>query len=203
ARGPVPVEGAAVGIGGAFGAAQGAAPDAIDGAGTAGRSPGTLDREAVGAAFRDETGFVQVATASTPVSIFTPRRPTKVYTFAVWLLAILPLPGALGMRGLTGMVPADDLWTVRIAALGTLTVISLICAVRDTQVLRSARHSETASAGWMLLTPLAYLIARTGMVRLETGVRASAPLLVWLVCVTGAVVLLAGAAIGRVLFAAI
>ncbi|MEY2848161.1 MAG: hypothetical protein RI885_826, partial [Actinomycetota bacterium] len=40
ARGPVPVEGAAVGIGGAFGAAQGAAPDAIDGAGTAGRSPG-------------------------------------------------------------------------------------------------------------------------------------------------------------------
>lgn len=160
-----------------------------------------LDRGAVTSAFRDETGFVRVATPTAPVSIFTPRRPTRVHTFSVWLLALLPLPWAAGVHALTRMMPADEVWTMRASAVGVFVVLSLVCAFRDGRVLRAGRHSETASPGWVLLTPLVFLVVRTVKVNLETGMRGSGPVLVWLTSMTGAVAIIGGGALSRLAFA--
>ncbi len=139
--------------------------------------------------FHDESGFVQVVAPSRPVSVFTPQRPSRVGTSALWLLAILPIVWAASEQAsaliLTDMHSAQ----LRIGVGVLFALLSVLCAFRDGQILRQSGHSETASAWWVLLTPVAYLFARSAAVRLETGVRASSggPLLVWLLLVLPAV----------------
>lgn len=154
-----------------------------------------LDRHLVGTTFRDETGYVSVSTSQAAISIFTPRRPTRIHTFSAWLLALLPLPWAVGVYGLTGLAQVEDIWTMHATGMSVFIALSVICALRDGQVLRNGRHSETASTLWVLLTPLAYLLVRTAKVRLETGVRSSGPALLWLFAVAVAVVIVTGSSI--------
>lgn len=159
----------------------------------------------------DESGFVEVRSDRLAVTVFTPLRPTRVHTAAVWLIAVLPVLVAAGQYSAAaysvaaystaqystaGMAAGDaiptDGYAVPAIAIAASLILAGLCAVRDRQVLRAAGHSDTASPRWVLLSPVAYLIARSIRVRQETGVRTTAPGFMWVLMTLPAVAVSVG-----------
>ena len=143
---------------------------------------------------RDESGYVDVSVARAPVSVFTPLWPTRVHTVAGWLIALLPLLLAAVEKASAILLVDVSPLIVRVAGAGSLVVLSGILAVVDRHMLRAGGHSDTASPWWVLLTPFAYLIARSVRVRQETSVRSTGPALIWLVSLLPAIAMIVGVA---------
>ena len=135
---------------------------------------------------------MEVGARPAPTSVFTPLTPTRVNTAAVWLIAVLPVLVVAGQHATTVLIVDQSISTVRIAAASAFLVLTVLCALRDQHLLRTGGHTDTASPAWVLLTPFAYLVARTVRVRRETGVRSSTPTLLWLGLMLPAVAITTG-----------
>jgi hypothetical protein len=110
--------------------------------------------------------------------------PDRSSTVSVWLIAVIPLV-MVGV-GLLAVTSFGEFYT-RFMQGGLLFIFALATialAVRDRRDLLNAGHASTASPAWILLTPLAYLVARSIVVYRSTR-RGTAPLWVWLVLVAG------------------
>ena len=112
--------------------------------------------------------------------------PDRINTVAVWLIAIMPL--LMVATGVVVVLQLGDFYTrfmqgglVFIFALATIGL-----AIRDRRDLADSGHVKTASPAWVLLTPLAYLIARAVEVRRQAG-RSGGALVVWLLIVAAIV----------------
>jgi hypothetical protein len=110
-------------------------------------------------------------------------RPDVVNTLAAWIIAALP---ALYAAVMVAIVFAVDVRApaIRIAVTAIFVLGMIALAVLDARGLRRAGYGSVASAAWVLLTPLAYLLLRARAVRSRTG-RGYGPAAVW-----GALVLL-------------
>jgi len=109
----------------------------------------------------------------------TVARPERVDTFAVWIIVFFP-----ALLVATGAIVATQLTEVYTlfmegGILFIFALLTLVFAVRDQRQLIDSGHLKTASPAWMLLTPLAYLIARTVEVKRQSG-RMSGALWAWL-----------------------
>jgi hypothetical protein len=106
--------------------------------------------------------------------------PTRWTTGSAWVLALSPVLTAAiavgtALLAITGSInEAQTRWYVIGANLVLLAVL-LLSTIADRRALRAAGYPSTASEFWLLLTPLAYLIARTVSVRSVLG-RGGAPL---------------------------
>jgi len=108
--------------------------------------------------------------------------PKMWATVSVWTIAVMPLVQLAAILALIFLLSDFG----RFMQLATGFVFLLWCAVlatRDRRTLVAAGHPDTASPWWLLLSPLAYLIARTIKVRHTTG-SGSAPLWTYLTLAT-------------------
>ncbi|HYI34551.1 MAG TPA: DUF2510 domain-containing protein [Glaciibacter sp.] len=118
--------------------------------------------------------------------------PSRWGTVSVWLLAFTPwfaLVYVITVFVLIGLGVADYLLY---ATLALPTLVTLALAQRDRKRLRAWGHKTDAHWAWSLLGALAYLIARSVILRTHTGV-GSLPLWIWIVnlfAVAGACLLL-------------
>lgn len=106
--------------------------------------------------------------------------PTRGSTFSVWMLAISPLV-SMGIAVLAILILTRGLDLVG-QALGVLaipTIWAIAFTLLDLRSLRQLGHEQTAHWAWILLGPIAYLIARTVVMRRYAGI-GSAPLWVFL-----------------------
>jgi hypothetical protein len=113
--------------------------------------------------------------------------PTRRYTGAGWLLALLP---ALYLgAAVAGALYLPTLYsTVALLVLcAAFLLVSVAIAAADRRVLFVNDHEFTASPAWSLLTPLSYLSVRAVTVARETGKGAYAPLIALLVTVAAIV----------------
>jgi hypothetical protein len=114
--------------------------------------------------------------------------PTSVNTPAVWLITVLPAV-ALGIASAL-IAFAPDFYTpfTQGALAFVLAVAAVALAVNDRRQLTLRSHQATASPAWILLTPLAYLVARASNTKKQAG-RGWAPALVFLLLAAGATTL--------------
>ena len=113
--------------------------------------------------------------------------PTRRYTGAGWLLALLP---ALCFGALLAAAYYFSAYYTTVVQLGIIAAFLLIgvgIAAADRRVLFVNDHEFAASPAWSLLTPLSYLSVRAVTVARETGKGAYAPLIVLLVGVAAIV----------------
>ncbi|CAN5172679.1 hypothetical protein BH11ACT2_BH11ACT2_05370 [soil metagenome] len=112
--------------------------------------------------------------------------PDKAATVSVWLIAVMPLiMTAVAVVAVT-QLPAYYTRFMQGGLLFIFALVTIALAVRDSRDLRSAGHLTPASPAWVLLTPFAYLVARSIRVHKETG-HGTAPLWGWLVIVAAVV----------------
>ena len=103
-------------------------------------------------------------------------------TVSVWMIAVMPLIQLAAILALVFLL--SDFGRFMQAATGFVFLLwCAVLATRDRRTLVAAGHHETASPWWLLLSPLAYLIARTVKVRHTTG-SGSAPLWTYLALAT-------------------
>lgn len=126
------------------------------------------------------TDPVYVPMATRPREQFAFERTQQVSTtVAVWLITIMPAIQLTVVLMLIFMLA--DFGRFMQTGFGLIFFLwTAVLATRDRQALVEAGHTETASPCWLLLSPLAYLIARTIRVHQNTG-RGFAPLWVYLV----------------------
>ena len=108
--------------------------------------------------------------------------PDRVQTGEVWAIAVLPLAIVAAGIALVSTIPEFYTSFMQIGLLFVFALITVILAVRDRRTLVAYGHTRTANPGWIVLTPLAYLLVRSSRARGSAG-RESAPLLVWLIVV--------------------
>jgi hypothetical protein len=143
------------------------------------------------AAVKDERPIDLAAVASDTVSYqpfgMTPvinrgpvGPPRVVYTASVWLVALMPLIGG-------GVALSLALWATefysRFTQIGlgaAIVILTFVFAISDSKQLRDASHRYTATPAWLLLSPVAYLIARA-VRTIKAADRGIAPVLVFLV----------------------
>lgn len=118
-------------------------------------------------------------------------RPAKWSTPAVWAIAFLPWISLLLVAAFVALLLVGSTWYLLLGAALLPLLISIAFAVRDRKRLLSLGHDRRASWAWILLGPLAYLIARGVYAHRATG-RGWAPL--WMFVVNS--VLLAVVAVG-------
>jgi len=126
--------------------------------------------EAVMARIEEANGTAQALGA--------PRsRQEVVNTLPAWTLAAMP---ALFSTAMVALFIALDLHMpfVRIGVAVLFAIWVILLAIRDAHELRRAGHEHTASPAWILLSPLAYLIARASHVRARTA-SGYGPVAVW------------------------
>lgn len=106
---------------------------------------------------RDHDTYVPMASATTGLTL----APTRRYTTSVWWLATLPVWANL--IGVALIVGLGDLFTsfLQLFSSVILFLISIALVVRDRKQLLADNHSRPASALWIVLSPFAYLIARS------------------------------------------
>lgn len=115
----------------------------------------------------------------TRASVSTKKSAPKVSaTASVWMIALMPLIQLAAILVLIFLL-ADFGRFVQAATGFVFLLWTAVLATQDRRSLLAAGHSETASPWWLLLSPLAYLIARTVKVRNTTG-RGAAPLWTYL-----------------------
>jgi hypothetical protein len=113
--------------------------------------------------------------------------PTRRYTAAAWLLALLPALFVASAVAVATYLPTLYS-TVALLVLGAAFLLfGVLIAAADRRVLFVNDHEFTASPAWSLLTPLSYLSVRATTVSRETGRGAVAPLILLLVTVAGIV----------------
>jgi hypothetical protein len=122
--------------------------------------------------------FVPFAT-QTPWRPAETERPDVINTLSAWVLALIPL---LYPVVLITVIFALDIYipAVKYGIAAIFVLWMLLLVVRDSRELKLAGHKKAASPAWILLTPLAYLIARGVYVRRQTD-RGFGPLVLWLV----------------------
>ena len=122
--------------------------------------------------------FVPFAT-QTPWRPAETERPDVINTLSAWVLALIPL---LYPVVLITVIFALDIYipAVKYGIAAIFVLWMLLLVVRDSRELKLAGHKKVASPAWILLTPLAYLIARGVNVRRQTD-RGFGPLVLWLV----------------------
>ncbi|MEX1079573.1 MAG: DUF2510 domain-containing protein [Homoserinimonas sp.] len=128
-------------------------------------------------------------------------KPLHGRTLAVWLIVFMPLvqltammgsmlvfPGLLQFDGrVAAFVPTADAvaallslrdWLLYAALPLTVAffLFTFVLGFQDRSRLRLLGHDEAASAWWIVLSPLVYLIVRSVRVRQSTGRRGSGPL---------------------------
>lgn len=123
--------------------------------------------------------------------------PEQRYTVAVWVLAVLPVLLVGSAWAVATYLPA--LYTIFAQSILGLAAFfaALALAISDRRSLRRAGHDQQASPAWVLLTPLAYLIARYVAVSRETERNAISPLVVFFVvigAIAAALILVSGLA---------
>lgn len=121
--------------------------------------------------------------------------PEHRYTASALVLALLPAIVVGVAFVIATFLPVIYTTFVQAIVLALSVGMIVALAVRDRFVLRLAGHDRPASPVWILLTPIAYLSARTAAVTRETGRSAALPLvilLVVLVAIGAAVVLVPG-----------
>jgi Protein of unknown function (DUF2510) len=107
--------------------------------------------------------------------------PTTSSTESVWALAFTPWVAALASLGAALVYTLiSPQWGTLIAGALVPVLWMLATAVQDRKSLGELGFPRTASAWWILLGPLAYMIARTISV-LKTTDKGKAPLVVLLV----------------------
>jgi ribonuclease E len=118
----------------------------------------------------------------------TIEAPTSVNTLSVWLITLLPAV-ALGVAvALIRFAP--DFYTpfTQGALAFVFAIAGVALAVTDRKQLTLRSHQAAASPAWILLTPLAYLVARAANTKRQAG-RGWAPALVFVLLTAGAVAL--------------
>ena len=108
------------------------------------------------------------------------------FTVSVWVIAALPAVVIGAAYALAAYLPAIYTIFMQVILLSLFAFSTVALAIRDRFSLRKEGHERAASPAWMLLTPVAYLAARTPAVARETGRSGSLPLVV-LLCVLGAI----------------
>ena len=108
------------------------------------------------------------------------------FTVSVWAIAALPAVVIGAAYALAAYLPAIYTIFMQVILLSLFAFSTVALAIRDRFSLRKEGHERAASPAWMLLTPVAYLAARTPAVARETGRSGSLPLVV-LLCVFGAI----------------
>jgi hypothetical protein len=115
-------------------------------------------------------------------------RPERVDTLSLWVIVALPLIMVATLAAVATQLTEFYTLFMEGGVLFIFALLTLVFAARDQRQLIDSGHLKTASPAWMLLTPLAYLIARTVEVKRQSG-RMSGALWVWL-----AVIAIIGAA---------
>jgi Protein of unknown function (DUF2510) len=147
--------------------------------------------------------YEMVATVSKPSGRIL-ALPTQRYTASIWLFAVTPLIFAIASVGLS-FAPVGVYSRFSQVSLVVLAISALIVfAIRDRRELGFAGYTRTASAWWIILSPIAYLIARSVNVRRQTGTHATAPLIlgIFVVMAIVAFALLQPSTLAQVLAAA-
>lgn len=118
-------------------------------------------------------------------------RPTHWSTPGVWAMAFTPWMTAIVAVAIGVLAAVGARWYVMLAALLLLPLLWIAFAVRDRRRLTEFGYDKRASWAWVLLSPLAYLIARGVRVHRASG-RGWAPL--WVLLAN--IVIVAGANLG-------
>ncbi|WP_411700725.1 DUF2510 domain-containing protein [Conyzicola sp.] len=117
--------------------------------------------------------------------------PTSVNTSSVWLITVLPAFGLAVAVALIRFAPEFYTPFTQGALVFVFAIAGIALALQDRKQLTLRSHQDTASPAWILLTPLAYLVARAVHTSRQAG-RGWAPALTFL--------LLTGAATALVVF---
>ena len=118
-------------------------------------------------------------------------RPTHWSTAGVWAMSFTPWFSAAIAFVLGVLVAVGARWYVLLAAVLLFPLLWIAFAVRDRRRLLELGYDKRASWAWVLLSPLAYLIARGARVHRASG-RGWAPL--WVLLAN--IVLVGGANLG-------
>lgn len=118
----------------------------------------------------------------------TMEAPTSVNTPAAWAITVLP---ALTLALAVVLIRfAPEFYTpfTQGALAFVAAIAGIALAVGDRRQLVQRSHQRTASPAWILLTPLAYLVARAVNTKSQAG-RGWAPAIVFVVLTAGATAL--------------
>lgn len=125
---------------------------------------------------------------SPKITTGTMEAPTSVNTLSVWLITLLPTV-ALGIAVALIRFAPDFYTPFTQGALAFVFAIAGVgLAVNDRRQLTLRSHQHTASPAWILLTPLAYLVARAASTKRQAG-RGWAPALVFVLLTAAAATL--------------
>ncbi|MBB5634097.1 uncharacterized membrane protein YhaH (DUF805 family) [Cryobacterium mesophilum] len=124
----------------------------------------------------DTQGFVSMGVKAT-----VQFHPTRAYTGSVWAIATMPLWVTIVVLGLA--IGLGNLYSSFLIVMTSVIVfvIAIALAIHDHKVMLNSLHPAAASAWWMLLSPLVYLIVRGVHVSRTVG-HGWAPLVVYLIC---------------------
>ena len=114
---------------------------------------------------REHDTYVPMASATTGLTF----APTRRYTTSVWWLATVPIWSVL--VGVALIVGLGQLFTTFLQLFSAVILMLIVIAlvVRDRKQLLADNHSRPASALWVVLSPLAYLIARSVHIHRSRG----------------------------------
>jgi hypothetical protein len=119
---------------------------------------------------------------NTPVQFRQPEGPRSSSSVAVWMIASMPVIQFAAVLGLV-FVLADFGPFMQAAVAFIFFLWTAVLASRDKHHLLLSGHRKAATPWWLLLTPLAYLIARTACIRKQGG-HGSAPMWVYVLLST-------------------
>ncbi|GAA3895229.1 hypothetical protein GCM10022381_40950 [Leifsonia kafniensis] len=105
--------------------------------------------------------------------------PSKWGSVSVWVISFSPWLSVVGFFALATLEGVRAPLWLQWTAFALPWLITLAAAQRDVKRLRIWGHRNIASWAWALLGAPAYLIARTVVLRRNTGI-GSAPLWVWI-----------------------
>lgn len=115
---------------------------------------------------------------STPVQFRQPEGPRASSTAAAWMIAVMPAVQLATVLALI-LVLEDFGSFMQLAVAFVFFLWTAVLASHDKRRLLALGHRAAATPWWLLLTPLAYLIARTVCVRKQGG-QGSAPMWVYI-----------------------
>lgn len=119
---------------------------------------------------------------NTPVQFRKPEGPRASGTGAVWMIAVMPAVQLAAVLAL--ILVLEDFGQFMQAAVAFVFFLwTAVLASHDKRRLLTFGHRDTATPWWILLTPLAYLIARTVCLRKQGG-HGSAPMWVYILLST-------------------
>jgi hypothetical protein len=119
---------------------------------------------------------------NTPVQFRQPEGPRASGTAAAWMIAVMPAVQLAAVLALI-LVLEDFGRFMQVAVAFVFFLWTAVLASHDKRRLLTLGHRHAATPWWILLTPLAYLIARTQCVRKQGG-QGSAPMWIYILLST-------------------